>query len=195
MINLAPMILTAGMSWGIGRTLDVLVKCFNCDYVKNERIANVQKNELGCYNCGQEYVQFTNACDFTVSPDRNIAHVGAIFRGGFGVDVDPVDSRDLPGWLFFYTSLRMRGFMGKQVVVKGELQDYDGREVFSEYSMIYPLAQPDVCFNNERQSLPVRWDSVPVEYRDERIFAVDLKILSKYGDLLFQERYLTHIWK
>ena len=194
MVELFGVVLTSAVSWGVGKILDATLECFRCHRTSPSRIGNAQRNSLGCTNCWQEHVQFTNACDYTVAPSGRVGHVGAVFRGGWSIDHDPYNGKSHRGWAFFYTALRARDLANRQFVVAGELSDYNRRITYSTWDNIYmPNGSDSRWYENER--LPLRWDTVPDEDRDSRIFAVDLTIRSRYRDELFNERLLVQLWK
>ena len=66
-MDLSSLFLKCALSWGFGKVLDAVVKCFSCGNRSEQRIGNVQNNYIYCKNCHKETTQFTNACDFTIN--------------------------------------------------------------------------------------------------------------------------------
>ena len=77
-IDLFGLILSSGVSWGVGK---VLMYSFSAIAVGSERIlvGNAQFNSLGCRNCSHSTNQFTNACSLTVGENGRVGHVGLRF--------------------------------------------------------------------------------------------------------------------
>lgn len=200
-IDLFGMVLSSAVSWGIDRLLDVTLSCDNCDHRFSGRIVNCQANALGCRNCSREIIQFTNACDYTVARDGKIGHVGARLLGGYMVGKDPLEKgwfssgKDYPDWLFFNSAIRARDMQGRQFVVEGEIADYNTGDVYSRNQAIYTPDNNDARWYDKYGRIPVCWKYIPEQYRDKRIFAIDLKIKSKYGDVLCKDRIVTSLWK
>lgn len=74
MVDLFGMVLSGAVSWGVAKSLDVLVECPRCAERDKARIANVEVNRIQCRNCQLGTGQFTNACEFTV--DRQTGRIG-----------------------------------------------------------------------------------------------------------------------
>jgi hypothetical protein len=196
--DLFGMILESAISWGVGRILDVLFTCDYCGQKEHTQIGNVQTNYLGCTNCSREIVQFTNACDFTVGTDGETGHVGAKLLGGYSVTKDPAEpswlSKEYEGWLFFPIAARARDMLGKQFVVTGEVVDYNTGIVYVHNDTIYTPPYADSrWYDNCR--MPLKWMDIPEDARDSRVFAIDLMVRSRYGDVLCEDRRLEQLWK
>lgn len=194
-IDLFSMIVAGGISWGIGKILDVFISCDLCGQKDRVRIGNVQFNNLGCSNCYREIVQFTNASDFTVDQKGRVGHVGAKLLGDYSLNVNPAEERIYEGWLYFYVEARALDMLNRQFVLSCEILDFESGIIVSKgRSEIYTSAYQDSRWY-EGAFLAVRWDQIPDAYRDNRIFAIDLKVRSEYGHLLCEHRRLEKLWK
>lgn len=70
----------AALGWAVGRSLDVVVKCFQCREPTTDSIANGRANTLGCRNCHLTQDQFTHATDSTIlRPTLQIGHAAIGF--------------------------------------------------------------------------------------------------------------------
>lgn len=198
LVKLCEVVLTSAVSWGVGRLLDAMITCDNCGQRAPSHLGNCQRNTLGCRNCWQEVIQFTNACDFTVAPDGHVAHVGALFRGGWQWDRDPADkgffAKNYEGWVFFNAAMRARDMRGKQFVLNATLSDYNSGEQFTSRDVIYNPTYADSRWY-DNFSVDLRGYDVPNEQRDSRVMAVDMRIKSRYGDVLAEDRLLANLWK
>ena len=159
------MVLSGVVSWGIGRILDVVLKCDRCGERMNSRVGNRQINTLACKNCWHEVIQFTNACDYTVSPDGYVGHVSGKLLGGFSVGEDPANrgfvAKKYPDWIFSYTAFRARDMLGKQFVVVGKITDYSSGTVYAKNEVIYtPSYQDSRWYDNS--CIALRWKDIPL---------------------------------
>lgn len=199
MIDLFSMVLSGAISWGVGRILDTLVTCDRCGQRDPSTIGNVQVNHLGCRNCHQEVIQFTNACDFTLGPNREVGHVAAKFRGGYAVDLNPSEKGWFQprreGWLYFYTAARAKDMLGKQFVISGAIVDYENGVVYTKRDVVYEPIYQDCQWYNPAECIALRWHDIPENCRDQRVFAIDLKVRSRYGDVLCEDRRIEQLWK
>ena len=112
--------------WLAKKALDVTFKCDKCGKPRQERIENVAHNDLYCHNCHCAVHQFTNACAATVSKKGDIAHIGMqlgipLFLGG----------HIYWGWsdVQVYSTIRLLGLHGTQVVGKHVLKNFETDEV------------------------------------------------------------------
>ncbi|TVL96654.1 MAG: hypothetical protein CV087_23460 [Candidatus Brocadia sp. WS118] len=190
-IDLFGMVLSGAVSWGVGKILDVVITCDYCTEEFEEQIANVQENYLGCPNCYTEIVQYTNACDFTVDNDGRIGHISAKFLRSFSEGWDPIDDYEhYPDWLFFDAAMRAIAMQDKQIVLSGQISDYNSGIIYTSNDSICTAESFDTVWYDDLR-IPLNWTDIPEEVRDYRIFAIDLFVKSRYGDILNTDRFLT----
>lgn len=201
-IDLFGTILSSAVSWGVGRILDVFLTCDGCGNRFRQQIGNGQSNTLGCKNCWREIIQFTNACEHTVHKNGQVGHVGAKLGIGFYIGEDPAEKpgwfqgkTKYPEWLFFPAATRARDMKGRQFVEVGEIRDYDTGMVYSQHQVVVSPPHDDSrWYENHRIAIP--WTNIPEEHRiKNKVFAIDMKIKSVYGDVLCEDRHLTTLWK
>lgn len=196
-IDLLKMILSGAISFMAGEILKVIVYCPECDNQQIEKIGNIQYNTISCKNCSHEVIQFTNACNTTIGKEGEIGHAAAKFIKGYSIAIDPQDKsifkKKYDDWLFFNMAVRSLGLEDIDFVIKGEISDYDSGKIYTTKEEIYhPVYYDAIWYENAR--IPLRWNVIPKHERDDRIFAIDLKVLSRYGDLLCEDRILKKLF-
>jgi hypothetical protein len=189
-VDLFSIFLTKSAEWAIGKTLDVIWKCATCSEEKEGQIGNIMHNDIFCPNCHKEVNQFTHACDFTVQPSRKIAHIGVGFDGDWNFhrewswsDFDHVARHiEVPGWYLF------DGLKRQQLVEKNELIDYDNNTPYSRDETIWT---PKSHYDKRRMRLIGHFQDIPDHIWDvERLYALETRIQSRFGDVLARERYV-----
>lgn len=191
-MDLFSMFLHGAMSWGVGRILEVVTRCFRCGQQDERDIGNVQTNWLECSNCHEELEQFTNACDFTV--DRRSQEIGHAIWGPWEYKYEWVKE----GGIFQPTNhmlripfrIRTRGLSGRAIVVETELSRYrDESFITSHESVIYPSS------NATRHTCAHLYPDSNFDRDDQGIIAVDIRLMSEYKDVLYEDRRIIKPWR
>lgn len=196
-IDLITPILVSGLKWGAGKILDVVWNCLTCGDQREQTIGNVQQNTYGCTNCWRDVNQFTNACEFTVGADRHIGHAASSFRGGWAHNRKPGEEKTSAptheGWVYFTTRTQAVGLSGKQFLGRVILLDFDSQVEYTRWDYIYAPTYHASTWKEDW--MRIRKSDIPQERRNRKIFAVDLQTLSRYGDLLSEDRLLCKLWQ
>jgi hypothetical protein len=194
-IDLFGMILSSGVSWGMGKVLDVLLGCSRCGERADARIGNAQLNSLGCRNCSHSVNQFTNACSLTVDQSGRIGHVGLRFEYlEHTYDPKKFFSANRYGYLYFGSELRAQQLNGRQFVIGHHLLDYNSGKVYTESNgMIYTPRWDDTIWT-PKSSSSVYFPSIPHPEQNDRILALELFAKSNMGDILCRDRVLFRLW-
>lgn len=198
-IDMFGMVLASTVGWGVGKILDTVTNCNKCGQEQDVRVGNIQENHLGCKNCGLVAKQFTNACNFTIDKNRRIGHVGGSLLGNYSVDDNPKDEswffkKNYHGWLFFPVELRAIDMLGKQFVTKLNVIDYESGIILAESELsVWDSIYQDSEWT-DKPVIPLNWKLIPEDYRNKRVFSIELLIKSELGDVLYQTRRLETLW-
>jgi hypothetical protein len=194
-IDLFGLILSSGVSWGVGKVLDVLLECNRCGERADTRIGNAQLNSLGCRNCSHSVNQFTNACGLTVGQNGRLGHVG-LRLGYLEHTYDPKKfiTSNKYGYLYFGSEVRAHRLSAKQFVISRRLLDYNSEKVYAESGGIIYTSQWDDTIWTPKSSSSLYFPTIPQSEQDDRILAVEILARSNMGDILCRERVLLRLW-
>ena len=201
MTTLWNVVLVSGVSWAVGKVLDAITDCSNCNQKNSQRIINHSWNQLHCINCHNQNQQFTNACNNTVSSSGVIGGVSLSLSKQWQTTIDPYDKSILrkkkwDDFIFVPYVARTIALANKDLVVKAVLSDYNTKEEFATNESIFTPPYYDTVYGQRKPSrIFLNWKKIPAEKRDKRIFAIDTIVKSRYGDKLTEDRILTNIWK
>lgn len=194
-IDLFGMILSSGVSWGVGKALDVLLECSRCGERADARIGNAQLNSLGCRNCSHSVSQFTNACNLTVGQNGRLGHVGLRFDYlEHTYDPKKFFPTNKYGYLYFGSEVRAHHLDGKQFVIAHRLLDYNSGRVYAETNGAIYTPQWDDAVWKPKSSSSIYFPSIPHPEQNDRILAVEVFAKSNMGDILCRERILLRLW-
>lgn len=196
-LDLFSMVLSGAVSWSVGKIIDVGIRCWQCGEKWDDKIGNAQFNDLGCKNCWTQNRQFTNACDFTVNNEFEIAQTAFKFNGNWKWNYDPTEKSlfktKYKDFIFFPGQMRILGLENKQIVIEANISEFESGIVHAKMQKIFV---PDTYdFYNDKVCLDLNTEDLPNKIKDDRIIAVEIKILSKYNDLLCKDRLLGNFWK
>lgn len=201
MISLWNLIISSGVSWAVGKALDVIVDCIGCGQRNNQRIKNTAWNHLYCQNCQKENLQFTNICNTTVNRNGEIGSVAIALSKNWTVKIDPSDKSWLfkkkwDDYIFFLYKGRTLAMLNTDIVLKGVLSDYNTNQIYTDFEVILTPNYHDCLYGEDNTArMHFNWKDIPEDKRDNRIFAIDTIVQSRYGDKLTEDRILTNLWE
>jgi hypothetical protein len=198
MIDILGLFIEKAVSWGIDKVFEVVVECDHCGEEWDQRIENSNTNHFGCKNCNKQVVQFTNACNTTVSRNGEIGHTASKVSRNYTVGVDPLDKSwfskaQYPSLVFFPLIVRAKSLSDTDIVLFGNISDYDTKQVFDSYQQILTSNYYDCSWNELRTFY--NWEKVPESKRQKgKIFAVDTVMKSRYGEVLHSDRIIINLF-
>jgi hypothetical protein len=191
-MDLFSIFLKSAVGWGAGKALDTLAHCFRCGQKDEKRIGNVQYNHIECSNCHKMVNQFTNSCKFTLN--KHTSEIGHaiwgpadhkhqwISEGGF--------LKEKKSFLKIPFSLLVKGLNGRSIVIETVLSQYE-----SELFIVKASSLENVNSNRESWNYAHGFQDGNFKGVPKCIVAADIKILSEYKDVLYEDRRLIKPWK
>ena len=184
-MTIFPLFVQTLFQWGIGTTLDVLVKCFKCNQQDKTQIKNVAYNHIVCSNCHRVNKQFTNACDTSV--DKHSMQIGQVALGSsqdkWKYD-SPWFSNEEPS-LYIPHDIRLIGLDKRTLVLKSELKSFEtGKLIHSKSTVLVP-SNDDTKFRNRNH---IYNKSTLYHQAREDVLLVESKILTEYRDVLIESK-------
>ena len=173
-VDLFSVILSSGVSWGVGRLLDSLIDCHRCGSGRSVDVNNRSANSFRCYDCGHTLTEYVNATSNTVNRNRSV--VAAKIHG-----------THWPSWqnnFKMYFSLDVVNSKYNEIVVEAVLSRFRG-PVFHRYEFIRKPTYDytywtDTWFSIGAGNFPSEGGTV----------AVDINVYNTWGDLLDTDRRL-----
>lgn len=217
------MFLAGAFNWGLGKSLDVLTKCFVCSEEDNYKIENVNYNHIECSNCHKESQQFSNVCDFTLNKmNGEIGHVllnntTKDFRASKEISFlngDKISKFSVP------IQILTTGMANKPFILEANLSPYSGYQDHTISKVIQPHRNgtrgtetieclPDVVFDllggstdteiDKRSGNPLEdfFLDAPKTYVSSSItkqpIEIKYKAISKNREILFEDNHFVEL--
>ena len=188
-IDLLSIFLTKSAEFAIGKALEVLWRCAVCSDEDDGRIKNVAYNEYECRNCHALRRQFTSACDTTIRSDGRIAHIGFLpdkpvhyaTRSDDGLSWGGSNQIGMPYEYLF------DGLARQQLVEVNEIVDWQSSQIVKRHNSIIV---PESPLWKKSRSVSVWRTDFPPEISYGHIVAMDTRIETRFGEILFKDRIL-----
>jgi|GEM_PF-675303 len=173
MIDLFSIILSGGISWGMGKIFDSLVGC-RCGNYQERRMVNVEYNQFQCHSCKRTLSEYVNATNHTVNSNHSVV-AAAVYDTSW------------PEWSGTFRlnyKLDVINSAYQEVVVELVLSEYQGRTFYSYRTILTPNS-PYTNWNNN-------WFSVDAKCfpQQDSPVAVDLNTYNVWGERLHRHRRL-----
>jgi len=174
-VDLFSMILSAGVTWGVSRLLDTLVRCGQCSSRSTEAISNYSFNNEHCPKCTNSLSQYVNATQYTVNKNRSIvaAHISNIWW--------PRPHNDI----HINFDLNVINSRYEQVVVKLLLSEFRGRVFHADETIYKPRYEATIW---KETGIKVPGSVFPEK---PCTIALDFEVYNLWGDLLTKKRELV----
>ena len=191
-MDLFSMFLNSAVGWGVGKILNTLTHCFICGQKDENRIGNVKYNHIECSNCHKVVNQFTNSCDFTFN--RHTLEIGHAVWGPADYKYKWITEGGIfsakKSFLRIPFSVLVKGLSSRSIVIKTILSEYNSGSIILAHSALEHIS-------SNRESWNYGHDFQDGNFKNIApcIVAVDIRIMSEYKDVLFEDRQLIKPWK
>jgi Zn ribbon nucleic-acid-binding protein len=186
-------------SWATGQVLSVITGCPTCQQKDAVRIANKSLNPLECSNCHHQHLQFTNACDLTLTKST-----GAIGHAEFAHVARQVHWHTT-GWLIkrkewcaLPYNILCQDLMGRSIVLQTTLTDFERGTLLStdveagnvEFNEQTKLWQPKSIIITRQTA----WhDTGRGHWNSARAAACDVILMTEHKDILAKDRRVVSL--
>jgi hypothetical protein len=166
------------LDYAMGRFLDSVLTCGNCDHEYSTSIANVQTSNIVCPRCQTWLDQYTNATSHTINKNRTVAaaYVSNIHWekwGGFwGTSFNP------------HFEVNCVNSKYEEIVIRVILSKYQGSSFYKDEMILRP--------SHERTHWSDIWWKVPRDQfpSEKCTYALDVYAFNTWGDELHRVRTL-----
>jgi hypothetical protein len=187
MVDLFSVALTAAADWTVRRALEVIVRCNVCRQPNKTTVNNGNRNHLTCRNCAKSLDQYTNACNFTVQKDGEIAHVGLDlatehqYLKKFCWTHLKTESKGI----FVPGTFRFVGLKGRSVVEENFLRHFDSNAPIAQNDFVWTPKSNDCQYSMRLDADISDVDQTPLE---GKVLCLETTVRSRFGDVLFTDR-------